>query len=104
MGRETMIECAERWGLIKSGNTDFEKAKSMGIDFTDAIWDISFVLGTYKKYGYIKANFIAGLLPAMKLGYHRVDRDRGNFLKGIVMGMYLIKSGDVKLEDLNDMG
>ena len=104
MGRETMIECAERWGVIKSGNTDFEKAKSMGVDFTDAIWDINFVLETYKKLGYIKASFVADLLPTMKLGYHRIDRDRGNFLKGIVMGIYLLQSGEVKLEDLNAMG
>ena len=100
MASPTMIEYAEELGYIKSGNTDFEKAKSMGIDFNGAIWDISFILKTYKEHGYNRASFMAALLPTMKLGSHKVYKDRGDFLNGFVQGLFAVESGEISLEDL----
>ena len=86
-------------GYIKKDQSDFENAKSLGIDFNSATWSTDFIIKCIAHgEGMVHASLVIDFLRGAKLGAHGImTHKRAEFLQGYAIALGGVKLGKVNL-------
>jgi hypothetical protein len=93
---ETLIHL----GYIDRNQSDFENAKSLGIDFNSGTWATDFIVKCISEgKGLAHAELVIDFLRGAKLGCHgTMTHQRAQLLRGVALGLSMVKNGKVNFE------
>jgi hypothetical protein len=86
-------------GYIKKDRSDFENAKTLGIDFNSATWCTDFIAKCIAHgKGLVHASLVIDFLRGAKLGAHGImTYKRAEFLQGFAVALSQVKLGNINL-------